>query len=250
MYINQLPEITILDTRVSLTNKNSTLDLIKNYNFNKCHFISLGGLYMILKSYENKVLQSAINSSLINPIHGKSIEIIARILGYKDLGTVDGVFLLNNLLKENFTHYFYGTNSSTLEKIKNKIELEFPNAKVLGYSAAPIISLDNISNNKKIEKDIMQIKRKKPDIIWIGLGGEKQTLLMYDYHEKLGYGLMVGVGAVFDYFAGKIKLSPPWVKKMGLRWLYRLVQQPWLIKKYLQIIPICFIAIVDSLFKK
>ena len=35
MNINQLPEITILDTRVSLTNKNSTLDFIKNYNFNK-----------------------------------------------------------------------------------------------------------------------------------------------------------------------------------------------------------------------
>ena len=101
--------------------------------------------------------------------------------------------------------------------------------------AVPVHELEEESISET-QKDIMQIKLQKPDIVWIGLGGEKQTLLMYNYHEKLGCGLMIGVGAVFDYFVGNIHLSPNWVKNIGLRWLYRLIQQPWLIKKYIYLI--------------
>ena len=37
---------------------------------------------------------------------------------------------------------------------------------------------------------------------------------------------MVGVGAVYDCFIGNIKLRPDWIKRMGISWLYYVVQQP------------------------
>ena len=39
-------------------------------------------------------------------------------------------------------------------------------------------------------------------------------------------GLMVGVGAAFDYYAGNIKRAPGWMQKTNLEWLYRLMQDP------------------------
>ena len=48
----------------------------------------------------------------------------------------------------------------------------------------------------------------KPNIIWIGIGGWKQDILMNNYLKYLDSGLMIGVGAVFDIFSGEIKHSP------------------------------------------
>ena len=55
---------------------------------------------------------------------------------------------------------------------------------------------------------------------------------MYAHQGKL-HGLMVGVGAAFDYEAGNIRRAPLWMQKQNLEWLYRLVQDPKrLFKRY------------------
>lgn len=56
---------------------------------------------------------------------------------------------------------------------------------------------------------------------------------MAEHKGKIG-GLMIGVGAGFDYHAGNIKRAPLWMQKAGLEWLYRLTQEPKrLFKRYL-----------------
>ena len=113
-----------------------------------------------------------------------------------------------------------------MDKIKSKIDKEFPKAKIIGYKSPPFLGLNEIKDNEIIKRDIEIINKQKPDIIWISIGGLKQDLLMYHYKKYLENGLMFGVGAVFDCFVGNIKLRPPWMKRMGLSWLYYLIQQP------------------------
>lgn len=69
------------------------------------------------------------------------------------------------------------------------------------------------------------INDSKADIIWVGLGAPKQENWMYAHKGKLS-GLMFGVGAGFDYHAGKLKRAPKWMQKMSLEWLVRLCQNP------------------------
>ena len=45
-------------------------------------------------------------------------------------------------------------------------------------------------------------------------------------HQGKVKGLMIGVGAGFDYFAGNLKRAPEWMQKRNLEWLYRLRQEP------------------------
>ena len=54
----------------------------------------------------------------------------------------------------------------------------------------------------------------------------KQDYLMNCYSQRLGRGLMIGVGAVFLYEAGLVKKGPEWLKKLGMRWIYRVMQEP------------------------
>jgi N-acetylglucosaminyldiphosphoundecaprenol N-acetyl-beta-D-mannosaminyltransferase len=52
--------------------------------------------------------------------------------------------------------------------------------------------------------------------IWLSEKGRKITSL------KLG----IGVGGTFDFWAGKIKRAPILWRKIGLEWLWRLIQEP------------------------
>ena len=70
------------------------------------------------------------------------------------------------------------------------------------------------------------------DIVWIGLGAPKQEKWM-QAHKGLIHGVMMGVGAGFDFHAGTIKRAPKWIQNFGLEWLYRLFQDPGrLVKRY------------------
>jgi N-acetylglucosaminyldiphosphoundecaprenol N-acetyl-beta-D-mannosaminyltransferase len=67
----------------------------------------------------------------------------------------------------------------------------------------------------------------------VGLGAPKQEKWMYAHKDHVN-GVMIGVGAGFDYHAGNIKRAPGWMQKLSLEWLYRLLQDPKrLFKRYL-----------------
>ena len=58
---------------------------------------------------------------------------------------------------------------------------------------------------------------------------------MADYIDRLEVPLLVGVGAAFDYHTGRIRDCSDWIKRAGLQWLHRLLQDPrrlW--RRYLQ----------------
>jgi len=57
---------------------------------------------------------------------------------------------------------------------------------------------------------------------------------MAAHYHYLKRGVMIGIGAGFDYMAGNTKHAPAWMKRYALEWLYRLIQEPrrlW--KRYL-----------------
>ncbi len=56
---------------------------------------------------------------------------------------------------------------------------------------------------------------------------------MKEHQGKID-GLMLGVGAGFDYYASNIKRASLWMQLHNLEWLYRLIQDPKrLFKRYL-----------------
>ncbi len=44
--------------------------------------------------------------------------------------------------------------------------------------------------------------------------------------SRLEVGVMIGVGAAFDFHTGRVPQAPRWVQHSGLEWLYRLCQEP------------------------
>lgn len=73
------------------------------------------------------------------------------------------------------------------------------------------------------------IDEAKPDAIFVAFGAPKQELLLADILPELKtrrVGLVMAVGGSLDFVSGNIKRAPRWIQTAGLEGLYRLVQQP------------------------
>lgn len=218
--------IELFGVNFLISNVEQLLEIIRMENKVPPKYICFPDTYVITKSVSDVNLRSILNNSFLTIPDGKPIQIYGHIKGNKEIRTISGYHLLKKLLLTKLTHYFYGSDSDTLQKLKRNIETNYPNAKILGYKSAPIIDLGHVKDNPDISKDFREIKRKKPELIWIGLSSPKQDYLMHFFHKSIKSGIMIGVGAVFDYMAKTKKISPEWMKRLAIRWIYRFFLEP------------------------
>src|SRR5581483_7301054 len=68
--------------------------------------------------------------------------------------------------------------------------------------------------------------RSRADLVWVGLGAPKQEMVMQLMSQRLARGVLLGVGAVFEFAAGTRRRAPTWMQSIGLEWLYRLRLEP------------------------
>ena len=89
-----------------------------------------------------------------------------------------------------------------------------------------MIQANEIEQNEIILRDIKHIESLHPDFIWIGISSPKQDVLMYHAQKHMSRGVLLGIGGVFNYIANPKSKSPEWMKRVGLRWLYRALREP------------------------
>jgi len=98
----------------------------------------------------------------------------------------------------------------------------FQNLKIVGTYSPPFRELTEEEDKAIIE----MINNAKPDVVWVGLGMPKQELWIGKHFGLINAPIMIGVGAAFDFISGRKKRAPKWMQRMGLEWLYRLIQEP------------------------
>lgn len=231
---NKIKKCDILGVKINVTNMSDTVKYIqKNINSLRGKYICVSNVHTTVMAYESKDYMHIQNSGIMALPDGGPLSLISRLKGFKKAERVTGPDLMGEIFKISekygYKHYFYGSTEETLIKLEEKLKCEFPKIKIVGKYSPPFRSL-TISEMKIINKNINE---SKADFVWVGLGAPKQEVWMYNNQEKVN-GLMIGVGAGFDYYAGNIKRAPIWMQKLSLEWVYRLMQDPKrLFKRYL-----------------
>ena len=105
--------------------------------------------------------------------------------------------------------------------LETKLKEKYPRLQIAGMVSPPYRALQA----EEDEAAVRAINEAEPDIVWVGLGAPKQENWMYAHQGRVN-GVMIGVGAGFDYHAGTIRRAPLWMQKASLEWLYRLLQDP------------------------
>lgn len=80
------------------------------------------------------------------------------------------------------------------------------------------------------------------DLLFVAFGAPKQEKWISENLPELPVKVAMGVGGAFDYLSGQIRRAPKWVQNLGLEWLYRLIRQPWRLRR--QMILLKFVWLV------
>jgi N-acetylglucosaminyldiphosphoundecaprenol N-acetyl-beta-D-mannosaminyltransferase len=116
---------------------------------------------------------------------------------------------------------FYGGTEDVLMELVAKLRQRFPGLKV-AYRASPPFRPPTPEEERRTIEDL---NRSGACILFVGLGTPKQEQWMAAHRPQVR-AVMLGVGAAFDFLAGRKPQAPRLVQRLGLEWLYRLVQEP------------------------
>lgn len=222
----EIPICNIMGVNIAAINMKWLLDYLeKNLSNLKGDYICVSNVHTTVTSYEEPSYCAIQNGGIMAIPDGGPLSSLGRKRGFVMMERTTGPSLMGELFKisakRGYRHYFYGSTEETLEKLKNKLQEYYPEIQIAGMYSPPFRALSSEEDNEVIEK----INETNPDFVWIGLGAPKQEKWMFDHQGSIN-GLMIGVGAGFDYYAGNIKRAPQWMQKCNLEWLYRLMQDP------------------------
>jgi len=71
-----------------------------------------------------------------------------------------------------------------------------------------------------------EINAAKPDLLLVAMGNPRQEFFIIRNRPQLDVPVAIGVGALFDFMSGAVVRAPRLVQKLGLEWLFRLLQEP------------------------
>ena len=118
--------------------------------------------------------------------------------------------------------FFLGSDEAILNLAKERLEAQYPGVQICGVYSPPYAKLLEL-DHEEIER---RIREAKPDVVLVALGAPKQEKWIYMHYHSLGVPLCIGIGASFDFIAGKFTRAPVWMRKCGLEWVSRLMQEP------------------------
>lgn len=224
--MEELQHCEILKTNINVTNMSDTIKYIgEHLDDLRGKYICVSNVHTTVMSYENEEYRKIQNSAAMALPDGAPLSSYSRRKGYKQAQRVTGPDLMLELFaiskEKGYRHYFYGATEETLQSMREVLERDYPGIEIAGMYAPPFRALTPQEDAQIVAK----INESRPDFIWIGLGAPKQEEWMYQHMGQL-QGVLIGVGAGFDYLAGYIKRAPRWMQRMSLEWLYRLLQDP------------------------
>jgi len=92
-------------------------------------------------------------------------------------------------------------------------------------------------------------KGEEIDLLFAAYGHGKQERWIKRNLKKIPVKVAMGVGGAFDFVAGEIPRAPKLIQQLGLEWLFRLVKQPWRIRRQILLLPFIALVFKEALFR-
>jgi N-acetylglucosaminyldiphosphoundecaprenol N-acetyl-beta-D-mannosaminyltransferase len=222
--IDNITTCSILGTDIAVTDMEETIERIESgIEQLRGEYICVSNVHTTVMAYENSSYAKVQREAAFCLPDGGPLSSYSRKHGYPDAARVTGPDLMGEMFARDndLRHYFYGGTPETIEKLRARLTEKYGHIQIAGMVSPPFRKLSAAEDASYIKA----INDAKADIIWVGLGAPKQELWMNAHRGKV-CGVMIGVGAGFDYHAGTIKRAPGWMQRANLEWFYRLMQDP------------------------
>lgn len=220
----------ILDFNVFNEDKESLMNYVDKLD--KANIIS-GNPEVLFNGLNNSMLKRSFNDkdSIIIP-DGVGTVIASKMIKEPVKEKIAGIDVVKEVLikadNERKSVYFLGAKEDVVIKCVENIKKDYPNLKVAGYHNG-FFDMDNCDH---VIKDI---QNSNPWAIFVAMGSPRQEIFIDKIKNITDIKIFMGVGGVFDIFAGNLKRAPKWMISLGLEWLYRVSKEPFRIKRLVAI---------------
>jgi N-acetylglucosaminyldiphosphoundecaprenol N-acetyl-beta-D-mannosaminyltransferase len=191
---------------------------------------------------------AALNNAFLATPDGMPLVWLGRRAGHRNISRVYGPDLLLEVCAATagtqLTHFFYGAGPGTAAALAENLRARFPGLNVVGTHSPPFRELSS-EEALALERRIRELR---PSFFWVGLSTPKQERFMAAFARRLDAGVLLGVGAAFDFLSGRVRQAPRWMQRTGLEWLFRLWSEPRrLAPRYLRNNPLFILRVFAQL---
>ena len=156
-----------------------------------------------------------------------------------------GTDLMEKLISESAENavtigFLGGTNGIAL-KLLERLKRKYPKLKI-GFANSDVWV--NQKGEMTKGEELIENLEIPLDILFVAFGMQKQEKWIAKNLRKLPVKIMIGVGGAFDYLSGEVPRAPNWIRVMGFEWLYRVILQPWRIKRFWSLVKFAFIVML------
>jgi len=132
--------------------------------------------------------------------------------------------LMARLAKTGQAVYLAGAKPGVAERAAARLKRRYPKLEIAGFA----------HGYQSDEVLAEAVRRAKPEVVLAGLGQPRQEMWLAEHLAMIGAHVGIGVGGLFDVWAGDLRQAPPWIERWGLEWAFRVCQEPrrlWRLRK-------------------
>ena len=189
-------------------------------------YVCVTGVHGVSEAQSDPAFRTILNRAFLCTPDGMPMVWMGKAAGFLEMDRVYGPDLMLEVFrwsqKRPVRHFFFGGAPGVAGELKASLEARFPGVQIAGCYTPPFRPLDEAE-----EEDLRkQVTEARVDLFWVGLSTPKQERFMANYLDKLDATVMLGVGAAFDFHAGRVPQAPKWMQRSGLEWFFRLCKEP------------------------
>jgi len=175
-------------------------------------------------------LRDIINNAPLVVADGAPLVLLSRIFPPRLPERVAGSDLIYDIAaaaaRDGLRLYFLGgTEESTTEAMAVLQRLN-PELQIAGHDC-PMVALNPSQDDLATEAEICRrIREAQTDILLVGFGNPKQELFVHRNAVNLSGMATIGLGGTFNFLSGRVRRAPKWIQRLGMEWLYRIIQEP------------------------
>jgi N-acetylglucosaminyldiphosphoundecaprenol N-acetyl-beta-D-mannosaminyltransferase len=172
---------------------------------------------------DNPLLLEAVENSAIINADGQGVVLAARLLGSPLPERVAGIDLMDALMARaadrGWRVFILGARDEVLERAAGVLGDRHPGLVIAGMR-------NGYFGEDETAAVCDQIRAAQPDILFVAMGTPHKELFLAAHGPSLGVPFVMGVGGAIDVVAGVTRRAPVAWQRVGLEWLYRLLQEP------------------------
>lgn len=188
-------------------------------------YVCVANVHMVMEGHDDPAFQRIVNDAAMVTSDGMPLVWALRAQGEREAERVYGPDLTLRVCELAAQHgvpvAFYGGTPEILAQMERAIADRCPGLQVACAIAPPFRPL----TPEEDETYTDALRASGARLVFVGIGCPKQEKFMAAHRGRLP-GVMIGVGAAFDMYAGRVRQAPVWMQRRGLEWLFRLAVEP------------------------